>query len=96
MKHYTDLVHPTHCFCQIPEAELRPWVIKKYVEGRSTIELINSTNGPREKEIISIVATLDLDEDTMLELMGGVDRPTHHIIHCREDIKRMLGLSSDT
>ena len=96
MKHHTDLVHPTHCFCQIPEAELRPWVFKKYVEGRSTIELINSTNGPREKEIISIVATLDLDEEAMLELMGGVDRPTHHIIHCREDIKRMLGLSGDT
>jgi hypothetical protein len=96
MKHHPDLVHPTHCFCQIPEAELRPWVIKKYVEERSTIELINSTNGPREKEIISIVATLDLDEDTMLELMGGVDRPTHHIIHCREDIKRLLGLSGDT
>ncbi|NOR73282.1 MAG: hypothetical protein GQ467_05370 [Mariprofundaceae bacterium] len=60
------------------------------------MELINSSNGPREREIISIVATLDLDEDRMLELMGGVDRPTHHIIHCREDIKRLLGLSGDT
>jgi len=87
-----DIVSPAHCFCEIPEAELRPWVEKKYHEHQSTLELMRSTDDPHEKEIISIVALLDVDEGTMIHMMGGVDKPTHHIIHCRQDIKRMLGL----
>jgi hypothetical protein len=89
---HPGFVHPRHCFCQIPVDKLRPWAVRKYVEGESTVELIASTDDPHEKEIISIVATLDLDEETMLELMGDVDKPTHHIIHCREDLKQLLEL----
>jgi hypothetical protein len=84
------LLHPTHCFCQIPESELRPWAIKRYKERHSTLELICSTDDPHEKEIISIVAMLDVDDETLLELMGDVDLPEHHILHCRESVKRML------
>lgn len=87
-----DLVHPHHCFCEIPEEELRPWVDKRYREHRPTIELIHSTDDPHEKEIISIVALLDVDEASMLAMMGDVSKPEHHIIHCRENVKRMLGL----
>ena len=91
MTEHGELVHPTHCFCQIPDAELRPWVIKRYQENRPTVELIRSTDDPHQKEIISIVAMLDVDEGTLLELMGGVNKPEHHIIHCRRKVKAMLG-----
>ncbi len=37
-------------------------------------------------------ALLDVDEQSMLQLMGDVGKPEHHIIHCRENVKRMLGL----
>jgi hypothetical protein len=67
-------------------------VEKRYRENRPTIELINSTDDPHQKEIISIVALLDVDERSMLQLMGDVGKPEHHIIHCRENVKRMLGL----
>jgi len=86
------LIHPTHCFCQIPDQELRPWVDKRYREHYSTIELPNSTDDPHEKELISIVALLDVDEQSMLQMMGQVDLPEHHLIHCRANVKKMLGL----
>jgi hypothetical protein len=90
-----DIVEPSHCFCEIPEAELRPWVEKRYRENQSTIDLMKSTDDPRQKEIISIVAMLDVGEDEMVKMMGGVDKPTHHIIHCRDNVKQMLGLKKD-
>jgi len=92
MKEHGELIHPTHCFCQIPEEELKPWVEKRYVEHTPTIELLHSTDNPHEKEIISIVAMLDVDEETLLNMMGNVDLPDHHILHCRENVKQMLGL----
>jgi hypothetical protein len=88
----SGMIAPHHCFCEIPEEELRPWVEKRYREHRSTIELIHSTDDLRQKEIISIVALLDVDEQSMLNMMGDVNKPEHHIIHCRENVKRMLGL----
>ena len=92
MNDHDKLIHPTHCFCQIPEEELKPWVEKRYVEHQSTIELLHSTDNPHEKEIISIVAMLDVDEADLLTMMGDVDMPDHHILHCRENVKQMLGL----
>ena len=93
MKDETDLIHPHHCFCEIPDTELRPWVDKRYRDNIPTIKLMHSSPDPHEKEIISIVALLDVDEESMLHLMGDVDKPEHLIIHCRENVKHMLGLS---
>jgi hypothetical protein len=92
MTEQANLIHPTHCFCQVPNEELRPWVIKRYVEHCSTLDLMKSTDDPHQKEVISIVALLDIDDDTMLEMMGNVDLPEHHIIHCRQSVKQMLGI----
>ena len=89
-----DITRPSHCFCEIPDQELRPWVEKRYKQHQSTLDLMDSASNPREKEIISIVAMLDVDEQTMIEMMGGVGKPTHHIVHCRENVKRMLGVDA--
>jgi len=94
MHNHPGVVHPEHCFCQIPEAELMYWVRKRYMERVPTLELLDSTDDPHEREVISIVSMLDVDEDTMLELMGNVDMPAHHIVHCREFAKKLLGLGA--
>ncbi len=94
MTQHEDSISPRHCFCEIPEEELRPWAEKKFKEHLSTLDLIRSTDDPRQKEIISIVALLDVDEETMLQMMGDVQQPTHHIIHCRESVRQMLGLDN--
>lgn len=92
MKMHGHILHPTHCFCQVPDADLRPWVEKRYIECCSTLELMNSTDDPYKQELISIVALLDVDDDTLLEMMGDVHLPHHHILHCRENARRLLGL----
>ena len=94
MKEESEIMAPSHCFCEIPDDEMRPWVEKKFRDHQTTVELINSTDDAHQREIISIVGLFDVDEETMLEMMGGVDKPTHHIIHCREQVKQMLGLDA--
>jgi len=82
-------IYPAHCFCAIPPEELKPWIIKRYAEQRSTVELLNSTRDEREREIITIVSMLDLDDDTVLELMRGVEETADHILACRLTVKAM-------
>ncbi len=96
MSEHNEDIHPTHCFCQIPEEELQPWVTKRYREHHSTMELLRSTDDAHQKEIISIVALLDVDDATLLEMMGNVDLPEHHIIHCRQNVKAMLGIPDES
>ncbi|MBL7075972.1 MAG: hypothetical protein ISS31_00740 [Kiritimatiellae bacterium] len=88
----SGFVDPSHCFCQIPEQEMRPWVKKRHVDHVPTMELLQSTDDPHEKEVISIISMLDVDDDSLLSMMGDVDMPDHHIIHCRENVRRILGL----
>jgi len=82
--------HPQHCFCHIEIDKLEKWFVKHYVENVSTLELLNSTTDPNEKEAICVVAMFELDEKSMLEMMGDVNLPEHHIIHCREHFKKEL------
>ena len=56
------------------------------------MELLHSTNDPHQKELIGIVGLIDVDEATMLSLMGNVDKPDHHLIHCRQKVKGSLDL----
>ena len=87
---YNHLIHPQHCFCHVSRDELKKWAIKHYCEHYSTVDLLASTNDPHEKEVISIVALLDVDEEVMIEMMGNVNKPNHHIIHCRENIRAIV------
>jgi hypothetical protein len=88
----SGFVDPTHCFCQVPEEEMRSWVEKRYIDHVPTMELLQSTDDLHEKEVISIVSMLDVDEDTLLNTMSDVDMPDDHIIDCRENVRRLLGL----
>lgn len=87
MKH---LRHPTNCFCHIPIEDLKKWVLKRYKENIPTIELINLAQNEEEREIISVVALLDVDDATLLKMMGNVSLPEHHILHCRDNVKRIV------
>ncbi len=87
---HNDIVHPTHCFCQVSMDDLTKWAVKRYYENVSTTDLLKSTDDPYEKEVISIVSLLDIDDKTMFALMGDVNKPEHHIIHCRENVLDIL------
>jgi hypothetical protein len=78
---------PEHCFCQLPSEELKKWAAKRFCEHISTMDLLSSTDDSAEREMISAVALLDVDQETMLKMMGDVDMPEHHIIHCLENLR---------
>ncbi len=90
MMYLDHLSHPTKCFCQISTEIIRKWVIERYIKKRSTMELLDSVSEPRDKEAISVVALLDADDSTLLQMMGDVDLPDHHILHCREEAKKLV------
>jgi hypothetical protein len=92
MKPHPGISHPRHCFCQVSEEELRYWATMRYLEQIPTLELLASTDDPHAREVISIVSLLDVDEVTMLAMMGDVNQPEHHVLHCREQVIRLLGL----
>ena len=85
-----NLVQPTHCFCMISDSEMAPWIIKKYRDHISTLDLMLSTTDPHEKEVISIVALIDVDDTVMLRMMQNVDRTDEHILECRLQAKELV------
>ena len=84
------LQHPSRCFCQIPLQELKVWFERHYVQGIPTVELLGSAATAHEREVISIVALFELDDLVVLKLMGDVNLPEHHILHCREYFRAKL------
>jgi len=84
------LEHPAHCFCQIPFEELEEIYQKRYVAGISTQDLLKAAKNAHEREVICIVAMFELDDKAMGEMMGDVNLPEHHIIHCREQFFEKL------
>jgi hypothetical protein len=90
MEDLDQLVKPTNCFCQFPKTELKKWAKQRYVEHHSTIELLNEASSIHDKEVISAVALIDIDEASMVKMMGNVDLPEHHIVHCRLQAKQMI------
>ncbi|NQZ58755.1 MAG: hypothetical protein HRT88_14985 [Lentisphaeraceae bacterium] len=83
-----QMPHPTHCYCQFSKDIIHKWVVERYVKNIPTVQLLNSVNTAEEKEAIAAVALIDVDDDTLLQMMGNVDLPQQHILNCREHAKR--------
>lgn len=84
------LKHSKHCFCQIPMVDLEKWFNKRYQQGVPTLELLAEAGNAYEREVIAIVAMFELDDESVLQLMGDVNLPEHHILHCREYFRDAL------
>ena len=90
MSAINQLYCSSHCFCQIPLEELQKWFNKHYQQGIPTLVLLAAANNAHEREVISIVAMFELDDASVLKLMGDVNLPEHHILHCREYFRDKL------
>ena len=93
--HIDHTLKPEKCFCQIPGDDLQKWAEKRFYENRETIDLLSEAKSDYEKEIVSIVSLLDIDDTTMIEMMGDVDKPTHHILECRRNVRELLNLKKN-
>jgi len=78
------------CFCELPVDELRVWAERKYCQGMTTQTLMAQAQTEHERELVAIVALFDVPEDQLSELMGNVNMPEYHIMHCREYFKDLV------
>lgn len=90
MKHLNHVVHPSKCYCQIAPALIRKWVIERYIEHRNTIDLLASVTDVEDREAISAVALIDVEEGVLLQMMSELEFSDHHILDCREKAKQLV------
>ncbi len=95
-KHYQALMRPTRCFCQLAENELIYWARLHFTDGVPTQDLLHRTDDADQQEAIIVVALLGLEDHVLLEQMRRVALPFTHILQCRTNTRRLLGLSLKT
>jgi len=84
------LEKPNRCFCTIPPSELIPWMQEKYVKGLSTMELMQKAVTPRDRELVTIIAMLDVDEKELDRMLHHQTKPGCNLKHCRDAVKKLL------
>lgn len=63
----------------------------KFIEGYSTIELLNLASSEYEKEEIALVCLLDVDDDKIRDLKLTCKYSSECItVNCRERLKRLI------
>jgi len=64
---------------------------KKFIQRIPTVELIHNAKSEREKELIEVVAMLDLD-DVVAEIMirEKMSGESCNVLSCRDILKRKL------
>ncbi len=82
---------PSRCFCKYDADELKEVAYKKIIQKVPTLELLGSAKSQREKELISVVAMLDLD-DNVAEIMirEKMSAESCDVLGCREGLKQRL------
>ena len=85
-----EINKPNQCFCEVPSKELIYWTKKRYKEQILTVDLLNSTEDPHEREVIGIVGCLDIDDETFLKIFSNVSKSEQHKLHCRESLKAII------
>ncbi len=82
---------PQKCFCKYDEHELRDIGYKKLIQRVPTVKLIETAKTAREKELISVVSMLDLD-DVVAEIMikEKMSGESCNVLGCRENLRKRL------
>lgn len=80
------------CFGKYDIREFLPIVQKKFVDGFSTVELLKKAQNDEEKDKVAIVALLDLDDGTVMDMLSDKNNENEDfdILSCRIWLKKML------
>jgi len=84
-----ELPRPHYCYCQLPMERLLTWVRRK-LAGATTLELMHVAHDDLDREMVAVVALLDVDEATLAEAMGNINTPEHSAWHCRQALLQRL------
>jgi hypothetical protein len=64
---------------------------KRFVEGYSTIELMEQARSVREKQEIALVSLLDVEDDRIRDLrLRCIYEGECKVIDCRDKLKKMI------
>lgn len=78
------------CFCQFEMSALKRIIRRKYVDKVPTIELLRRASSAEERELVSIVALLDVSEEDLNGSLGHLVRPGCDLVACRSHVKQWL------
>ncbi len=90
MNSFEEYPHANKCYCQISEQLLVKWVTERYINKRDTVDLLNSVSDKENRDAISAIALIDADDEVLLEAMSNVNLSEEHILHCREEAKKVV------
>lgn len=85
-----QLKQKPRCFCQIPLTDLEKWAHKKYVDGKNTIDLLAETRSDYDKELVTIIAMLDVEKEKLDTMLGHAARSTCNLDMCRHKVREWL------
>jgi len=78
------------CFCKIPITDLEKWAHEKYVQGKNTLQLLDEAENDYDKELITIIAMLDVQEDSLDAMLGHQTKDTCNLDACRNTVREWL------
>lgn len=85
-----DTVNTKCPLCSIPFDELTKWAEKRYIDNIPTVELLKQAKSEHEKEIITIVGMLDVDDSVLEEIISKSSINDCNVYSCRYKLKRWL------
>lgn len=80
----------TRCFCHIPINELVYWARRRYVHGEPTTALLANAPSQRDRELICVIALLDVEAERLNQAIGHLARPGCQLEACRRQVRKWL------
>ncbi|MFW5751004.1 MAG: hypothetical protein ACOCZK_05080 [Planctomycetota bacterium] len=80
----------TRCFCHIPIEELVYWARRRYVDGEPTTALLANAPSQRDRELICVIALLDVDAERLNKAIGHLAKPGCRLEACRRQLRAWL------
>lgn len=82
---------PKGCFCRYSINELAVIARKKFVEHRSTMDLMASAKSTIEMDEVAIVSLFDVNDETLTDLMKNkLEDERCSVVSCRKMLKRQI------
>jgi hypothetical protein len=83
--------HVPGCLGNYDFEHIVAFAIQRFVEGFSTMALLEQAKTEREKEEIALVSLLDLEDDNIQDLhLCCANSAQCMVIDCRDRLKRMI------
>ncbi len=79
------------CFCKYSVNELAGIAKKKFVDHRSTVDLMESASSETEMDEVTIISLFDVDDAVLVDLMKGkLEDERCSVVSCRKMLKRQI------